>query len=111
MFRYTISITVNQFVKVLNDANFDGTYILTNLSPYTVYVVYVTAVRLIGGDIDRSVEGMNSAMLIERTLAGGKYNACCSMLLIIFNEQCQLLSMKINQRSYYLSMKINQRSY
>ena len=74
----------NQFVQVVNDPKFDGTYILTNLSPYTVYIVYVTAVRLIGGDSDRQVEGMKSAMLIERTLAGGEYNAC--MLLSAFDN-------------------------
>ena len=61
----------NQSVKVVNDANFDGTYILTNLTPYTIYSVYVTAVRLIGGDDDRPLEGIKSKILIKRTLAGG----------------------------------------
>ena len=48
-------------------------YTLVNLRPYTEYSVYVTAVRLIGGDNGRSLEGMKSKLLIERTLAGGKY--------------------------------------
>ena len=71
---YYINSSHNQFVQVVNDANFDGTYILTNLSPYTVYTVYVTAVRLIGGDSDRPLEGVKSVMLVERTSAGGEYN-------------------------------------
>ena len=81
---YYINISHNHFVQVVNDANFDGTYILTNLSPYTVYIVYVTAVRFIEGDTDRPLEGMKSAMLIERTLAGGEYNAWYLILFIIF---------------------------
>ena len=64
----------DQSFQVVNDTNFDGTYILTNLSPYTIYSVYVTAVRLIGGDNDRPLEGMKSKILTARTLAGGGYN-------------------------------------
>ena len=61
----------DQSVKVASDTNFDGTYTLTNLMPYTMYSVYVTAVRLIG-DTSRPLEGMKSKVLIERTLAGGE---------------------------------------
>ena len=61
----------DQSFQVVNDTNFDGTYILTNLSPYTIYSVYVTAVRLIGGDNDTPLEGMKSKVLTTRTLAGG----------------------------------------
>ena len=64
----------DQTVQLVSDTNFDGTYILTNLIPYTIYSVYVTAVRLIGGDNDRPLEGMKSKILTERTLAGGGYN-------------------------------------
>ena len=34
--------------------------------------MYVTAVRLIGGDNDRSLEGIKSKTLTERTFAGGE---------------------------------------
>ena len=61
----------DQSVQVVNDTNFDGTYTLTNLLPYTMYSIYVTAVRLIG-DTPRPLEGMKSKVLIERTLAGGE---------------------------------------
>ena len=64
----------DQTVQVVSGTNFDGTYILTNLIPYTIYSVYVTAVRLIAGDNDRPLEGMKSKILSERTLAGGEYN-------------------------------------
>ena len=46
----------DQSVQVVNDINFDGTYTLINLMPYTMYSVYVTAVRLIG-DTSRPLEG------------------------------------------------------
>ena len=39
--------------------------------PYTLYSVYVTAVRLIG-DTGRLLEGMRSNVVTERTLAGGE---------------------------------------
>ena len=57
--------------QVVNAINFTGTYTLDNLTPYTEYSVYVTAIRLIG-ETDRSLEGMKTATLIERTLAGSK---------------------------------------
>ena len=64
----------NQPMKTVNVTNFTGVYTLDNLRPYTEYRVYVTAVRLIG-DNDRSLEGMKSKLLTERTLAGGQCNA------------------------------------
>ena len=69
----------DQSVQVVNDTNFDGIYILTNLSPYTVYSIYVTAVRLIGGDNDRPLEGMRSEILTERTLAGSESKLICKV--------------------------------
>ena len=58
-------------VQVANDTNFDGRYIITNLTPYTTYSIYVTAVRLIGNS-NKPLEGRKSKILIERTLAGGE---------------------------------------
>ena len=55
----------------MNFTNFNGTYILDNLTPYTEYSVYVTAVRLIG-DTGRPLEGMKTTILIKTTLAGSK---------------------------------------
>ena len=67
---YYITNGHKQSVKVINNANFDGKYILTNLRPYTEYSIYATAVRYIGGT-DRPLEGIKSKILTERTLAGG----------------------------------------
>ena len=39
--------------------------------PYTMYSVYMTAVKLIG-DTGRLLEGMQSNIVVERTLAGGE---------------------------------------
>ena len=62
-------------MKAVNVTNFTtGVYTLDYLRPYTEYRVYVTAVRLIGGDNGRPLEGMKSKTLTERTLAGGWYN-------------------------------------
>ena len=61
----------DQLVQVVSDTNFNGTYTLINLTPYTMYSVYVTAVRLIG-DNDRPLEGMKSIIVTGRTLAGGE---------------------------------------
>ena len=58
--------------QIANDANYNGTYTLNNLRPYTVYTVYVTAVRLIGGDASRPLEGVKSRTVTGKTLAGGK---------------------------------------
>jgi len=52
--------------------DFEGTYTLSNLRPYTIYSIYVKAVRLIG-NTGRLLEGMKSRIVIERTLAGGTY--------------------------------------
>ena len=49
--------------------NFTGTYTLGNLRPYTVYDVYVTATRMIG-NTGRSLEGMKSRTINQRTLTG-----------------------------------------
>ena len=59
----------DQSEQVVNVMNFNGTYILDNLTPYTEYSVYVTAVRSIG-DTGRPLEGMKTTTLIGRTLAG-----------------------------------------
>ena len=61
----------NQPMQTVNVTNFTGTYTLDNLTPYTEYSVYVTAVRLIG-DANRPLEGMKTTTLIKRTLAGSK---------------------------------------
>ena len=58
---------------MVNVNNFNGTYILDNLTPYTEYDVYVTAVRSILGDTDRPLEGIESVIITKRTLAGSKY--------------------------------------
>ena len=62
-----------QAKQVPNNTNFTGTYTLDNLTPYTEYSVYVTAVRLIPADTGRALEGMKSEIITRRTLAGGKY--------------------------------------
>ena len=61
----------NQPMRTVNVVNFVGTYTLDNLTPYTEYSVYVTAVRLIG-DTSRPLEGNKSRTVTGRTLAGGK---------------------------------------
>ena len=61
----------NQPMQTVNVTNFTGTYTLDNLTPYTEYSVYVTAVRLIG-DASRPLEGNKSKMVTGRTLAGGE---------------------------------------
>jgi len=58
---------------VVNVTNFTGNYTIDNLRPYTVYSVYVTAVRLIG-TTGRSLEGEKSRTVTARTLAGGWHN-------------------------------------
>ena len=61
----------SQSKQVVNDANFNDTYTLDNLRPYTEYSIYVTAVRLIE-DTDKLLEGMKSRTVTGRTLGGGK---------------------------------------
>ena len=61
----------NQPMQTVNVTNFTGTYTLDNLTPYTDYNVYVTAVRLIG-DTNRPLEGNKSRTVTGRTLAGGE---------------------------------------
>ena len=63
----------SQSKQVVNDANFNGTYTLDNLRPYTEYSIYVTTVRLIG-DTGRPLEGMKSETVTRRTLSGGTFN-------------------------------------
>ena len=58
-------------MQTVNVTNFTGSYTLDNLTPYTEYSVYVTAVRLIG-DTNRSLEGNRSRTVTGRTLAGGE---------------------------------------
>jgi len=60
----------DQPLQVVNVTNFTGNYTLNNLTPYTEYSVYVTAVRLIG-NTGRSLEGEKSDTIPTRTLAGG----------------------------------------
>ena len=59
----------DQSEQVVNAINFTGTHTLDNLTPYTEYSVYLTAVRLIG-DTGRPLEGMKTTTLIGRTLPG-----------------------------------------
>ena len=73
----------DQSVQVVNDTTFDGTYTLTNLIPYTIYSVYVTAVRLIGGTV-RPLEGMKSITVTGRTLAGSEIVDYMNHLLCLF---------------------------
>ena len=61
----------DQSEQVVDVVNFTGTYTLDNLTPYTEYSVYVTAVRLIG-DTGRLLEGSKSITITQRTLAGSK---------------------------------------
>ena len=71
-FRYQVYYGYrNQPMQTVNVTNFTGTYTLDNLTPYTDYNVYVTAVRLIG-DTSRPLEGNKSRTVAGRTLAGGK---------------------------------------
>ena len=67
----------DQSEQVINVTNFTGTYTLDNLTPYTEYSVYVTAVRLIG-DTGRLLEGMKSVIVTKRTLTGSGWllNLC-----------------------------------
>ena len=55
--------------KTIKLTSFSGTYTLDNLRPYTVYSVYVTAVRSIG-NTGRLLTGMKSTTITERTFAG-----------------------------------------
>ena len=50
---------------MVNVSNFTGTYTLDNLTPYTEYSVYVTAVRSILGDTDRQLEGIKSVIITK----------------------------------------------
>ena len=61
----------NQPMQTVNVTNFTCTYTLDNLTPYTEYCVYVTAVKLIG-DTGRPLEGNKSRTVTGRTLAGGE---------------------------------------
>lgn len=54
----------------VNITNFNSTYTLGNLSSYTTYSVYVTAVRLVEGT-GELLESDESRVVTERTLAGG----------------------------------------
>ena len=69
----------DQSEQLINVTNFEftGTYTLDNLRPYSVYSVYVIAVRIIG-DTGRPLQGMKSDIVTKRTLAGGEYVQCKS---------------------------------
>lgn len=58
--------------KSINVFNFDGLYILKNLSPSTQYSLYVKAVRLIGVN-EEMVEGNSSVIVTAATLTEGIY--------------------------------------
>ena len=56
--------------RSINVFNFNGSYILKNLSPSTQYILYVTAVRLIGVN-KKIVEGNSSITVTATTSAEG----------------------------------------
>ena len=58
----------NQPERTVDVTNFNGTYTLDNLMPYTECRVYVTV-----GLIDRPQESVQSMTVTNRTLAGGKW--------------------------------------
>ena len=58
-------------MKQVNVSDFNGSYTLTGLLPYTLYSVYVTAVTLVNGS--DQIEGSKSENATTRTLAGSKY--------------------------------------
>ena len=60
----------NQFELIVNITNFNGTYTLGNLSPYTEYNIHVTAVQIIEAT-GKLLKGEDSPIVTERTLAGG----------------------------------------
>ena len=62
----------NQFNKTVNIADFNGSYTLSSLRPFTTYKIYVTAVTLINGT-GAQLEGLGSEVVTIRTLAGSKY--------------------------------------
>jgi len=57
---------------VVNDSFTNATvYILDNLTPFTDYKIYVTAVRYVGGNSSRLLEGERGLIIQNKTLAGG----------------------------------------
>ena len=48
--------------------NFNGSYILNDLTPSTQYSIYVTAVRLVGDD-QTILKGKNSTIATAKTLS------------------------------------------
>ena len=59
---------VNQLEEeMINVANFNGTYTLDGLTPYTDYSVFVTV-----GVTDESQESVSTMTVTSKTLAGGK---------------------------------------
>ena len=63
--------SLGQSEQAVNVTNFNDTYTLVSLRPYTVYSVYVTAVTLINGT-GELLEGIKSETANIRTLAGSK---------------------------------------
>ena len=66
----SLQVRYNQFELIVNNTNFNGTYTLGNLSPYTEYNIHVTAVQIIEAT-GESLKGEDSPIVTERTLAGG----------------------------------------
>ena len=60
----------NQQQHVVNVTNFTDLFVVNNLRPYTQYIIYVTAVKLINVT-GRLLEGEKSETVNGRTLAGG----------------------------------------
>ena len=58
-------------MKIVYANNFTGSYTLDDLSPYTVYSLYVTAVTWINA-MGNQTEGSQSEIVVRRTLAGSK---------------------------------------
>ena len=69
---YIVSLQVhyNQFELTVKVADFNGTFTLGNLSPYTEYDIHLTAVKITQAT-GESLEGEESPVVGERTLAGG----------------------------------------
>ena len=58
-------------MKIVYANNFTGSYTLDDLSPYTVYSLYVTAVTWINA-MGNQTEVSQSEIVVRRTLAGSK---------------------------------------
>ena len=82
----SLQVRYNQFELIINITNFNGTYTVGNLSPYTEYNINVTAVKIIGAT-GESLKGEDSPVVTERTLAGGTVtNKSINISTYIFAE-------------------------